>query len=131
MAEHANVAVIRKGYEAFANGDMAALTNLFAEQVVWHLPGDNQISGEHRGRNAVFAVFAKVGQISGGTFNIELHDVLANDHHAVVLQRVTGNRAGKHLDALNADVYHLKDGKIVEWWSFTNDRELEDKFWSD
>ena len=130
MAEHPNAERVRKGYEAFAKGDMATLTELFAEDIVWHLPGANQISGEHRGRDAVFAVFGKVGQLSGGTFRIELHDVLANDEHAVALQRVTGSREEKRLDALNAEVYHMRNGKITEWWSFSEDQRQDDEFWS-
>ena len=130
MAEHPNAALLKKGYEAFAKGDMATLTQLFAEDVAWHLPGNNPLSGEHKGRDAVFAVFAKVGQISGDTFKIDLHDVVANDEHAVALQRVTGSRQGKRLDALNAEVYHVKNGRITEWWSFTNDPDQEDAFWS-
>ena len=130
MAEHPNAALVRNGYEAFGKGDMAALTQLFAEGVIWHLPGNNQISGEHKGRDAVFAVFAKVGQISGGTFKIELHDVMANDEHTVVVQRVTASRPGKRLNARNVDVYHIRGGKISEWWSFTDEPRQEDEFWS-
>ena len=130
MAEHPNVALMRKGYEAFAKGDMAALTGLFAEDVVLHQPGNNQISGEHKGRDAVFAVFGKLAQLSGGTFRIELHDVLANDEHAVVLQRVTGSRPGRQLDARAIEVFHIKGGKVREWWSLTDSPEQEDQFWS-
>ncbi len=130
MAEHPNAALVRNGYEAFGKGDMAALTQLFAEGVVWHLPGNSQISGEHKGRDAVFAVFAKVGQISGGTFKIELHDVIANDEHTVVVQRGTASRPGKRLNARNGGVYHIRGGKISAWWSFTDEPRQEDEFWS-
>lgn len=49
MVDHPNAELLRKGYEAFDKGDMAVLTELFAENVVWHAPGDSPISGEHRG----------------------------------------------------------------------------------
>ncbi len=130
MAEHPNAALVRKGYEAFGKGDVAALTQLLAEGVVWHLPGNSHISGQHKGRDAVFAVFAKMGQISGGTFKIDIHDVIANDEHTVVVQRVTGSRPGKQLDARNVDVYHIRGGKASEWWSFTDEPHQEDEFWS-
>ena len=41
MAEHPNVEMIRQGYEAFARGDMSALADLAADEVVWHVPGDH------------------------------------------------------------------------------------------
>ncbi len=130
MADHPNAELLRKGYEAFASGDMATMTELFAEDVVWHLAGNNQLSGTHRGRDAVFAVFAKVGQLSGGTFKIDVHDVVANDEHAVALTRATGSREGRQLNSLDTDVYHVSGGKVREWWSFVEDDRKTDEFWS-
>ena len=130
MADHPNATLLRKGYEAFASGDMATLTELFAEDVVWRVSGNSQISGEHRGRDAVFAMFAKTTQLSGGTFKIELHDVLANDEHAVALTRATASREGKQYDALDTDVYHVSGGKVTEFWSMAEDTRVADEFWS-
>ena len=67
MADHPNADLLRKGYEAFDKGDMAVLTELFAADVVWHVPGTSPISGVHRGREAVFAAFAKTVELSGGS----------------------------------------------------------------
>ena len=130
MAEHPNASLLRRGFETFDKGDMATLTELFAQDVVWHVPGNNQLSGVHRGRDAVFAIFAKVGELSGGTFKIELHDVLANDEHTVALSRATGSREGKQLNSLDAAVYHMANGKVTEFWFFTKDQRLTDEFWS-
>ncbi len=130
MADHPNAALLRQGYEAFASGDMATLTDLFSEDVVWHLAGNNPISGDHKGRDAVFSAFARIGQMTGGTFKIDVHDVVANDEHAVALTRATGSREGKQYDSLDTDVYHVSNGKVTEFWSFTEDSAKADQFWS-
>ena len=130
MADHPNADLLRRGYEAFGKGDMATITELFSEDLVWHLPGNNQLSGVHRGRDAVFAIFAKTTQLSGGTFKIKVHDVLANDEHAVALTRGTASRQGKQLNSLDTDVYHMSNGKVTEFWSFAEDQRLTDEFWS-
>ena len=39
MTEHPNIELARRGYEAFAKGDLAALTELLANDVVWHVQG--------------------------------------------------------------------------------------------
>lgn len=130
MADHPNATLLRKGYAAFGKGDMATLTDLFSEDVVWHLPGNNQLSGVHRGRDAVFAIFARTTQLSGGTFKIEVHDVLANDEHAVALTRGAASREGRQLRSLDTDVYHMSNGKVTEFWSFPEDQRKSDEFWS-
>ena len=64
MAEHPNVARIRDGYAAFAKGDFAALTDLLAEDLVWHQGGRSQLAGDYRGREAVFGYFAKLMEVT-------------------------------------------------------------------
>ncbi len=130
MADHPNAELLKKGYAAFASGDMAVLTELFADDVTWHVSGNSPISGTHRGREAVFAVFARTGQLSGGTFKIDVHDVVANDVHAVALTRATASRQGKQYDAMDTDVYHMSGGKVTEFWSFAEDTKKADEFWS-
>jgi ketosteroid isomerase-like protein len=130
MPEHPNVGLVRKGYDAFAKGDMATLRELLSEDVVWHGPGNNPLSGEYRGRDAVFAMFARTAELSGGTLRIELHDVLANDEHAVALLRETASRQGKELDLLEVTVYHVSNGKATEVWACPYDQRVSDEFWS-
>src|SRR5262249_39179662 len=92
MAEHPNVARIRDGYTAFAKGDFAVLNDLFAEDLLWHDAGRNQLSGEYRGREAVFGLFGKIVEITEGSFRADLHAVLADDEHAVALVVITASR---------------------------------------
>ena len=130
MADHPNAVLIKKGHAAFTTGDMATLTDIFADDVVWHLFGNNQLSGVYRGRDAVFATFAKTAELSGGTFISEVHDVVANDEHAVMLTQVTATREGRSMDSMDTDVFHVKDGKVTEFWSFVEDDHKTDAFWS-
>lgn len=127
---HPNEQVLRKGYEAVAQGDFAAAAETLAEDVVFHVPGAGLISGEYRGRDAVFEFFAKSQQLSGGTFRIELHDVAATDEHAIALQINRAERNGKTLEARVVGVYHVRAGKASEAWFLTDTQDENDEFWS-
>ncbi len=127
MADHPNAALIRKMYDAFIRGDyIPTLTEILSEDVVWHLPGAGPFAGDHRGRDAVFAAMGHFD----GSVQLELHDVLANDEHAVALLRARGSRKGKEYDALEIDIFHISDGKVTEFWSFSEDQRLTDEYWS-
>ncbi len=65
MSEHPDIDRHRKGHAAFRSGDMEYLNELFAEDTVWHWSGRSQISGDHVGRDAVFAVFGKMAALAG------------------------------------------------------------------
>jgi len=93
---HPNEDLVREGFAAFGRGDMDALRKqIFTDDVRWHNPGRGPISGDYEGTEQVIQYFARVIELTGGTFSLELHDVLANDEHAVALVTVRGERAGK------------------------------------
>jgi ketosteroid isomerase-like protein len=132
MAEHPNVARLKKGYDAFASGDLDTLRDLFADDILWHVPGNNPLAGDYKGQDEVFGFFAKIAQETGGTFKLELHDVLANDEHAVALVRLSAERNGKRLDGEpGVNVLHVNaEGKTTEFWGFSQDSAKIDEFWS-
>ena len=130
MSEHPNIEIVRKGYEAFSNGDMATLTELFAENAVWHFPGNNRISGEHRGRDMLLTFFAQSEELTGGTIQVELQNVLADDELVVSLERQTASREGKALNMLVVNTFQISSGKITEVRSFPEDGLTNDEFWS-
>ena len=126
---HPNEDLVRKGYAAFANGDMDTLNELFTDDIVWHAPGNNQLAGDFRGKEAVFGSFAKAFELTGGTFRLEIHDVIANDTHAVGLIRAMGEREGKTLDDNSVQIFHISDGKVTEQWLYPGDQAVVDEFW--
>jgi ketosteroid isomerase-like protein len=126
---HPNEDLIRKGYTAFLSGDMATLDELFADDIVWHAPGRNQLSGTQRGKQEVFETFKKVFDLTGGTFKLEIHDILADDDHAVVLAKATGQREGRTLDDNSVQVFHIQGGKVTEQWLHPGDVYSADEFW--
>ncbi len=128
MAEHPNVALLRKGYDAFARGDMATLDELLADDIVWHVPGNGILSGDYKGKEEVFAMFGRLAQETGGNFKIEIHDVLANDEHSVCINTVSGERNGKRFETKSVDVFHpTGDGKVKEYWSCSEDQASIDE----
>jgi ketosteroid isomerase-like protein len=95
MAEHPNVARITDAYAAFAKGDLAVLEDFFAEDVLWHEGGRNQITGDYRGREAVFGLFGKLMEITEGSLRVDPHAVFADDEHGVALVVVTAKRLSR------------------------------------
>jgi ketosteroid isomerase-like protein len=124
-----NAAIIRRGYELFNSGNLEELATLFVEDAVWHVGGRNQFSGEKRGRDACFAYFGRIGELTGGTLRAELHDVVGGETHTVGVQTTTGERDGKRLSEHTVLLFHLRDGKIAECWEHYEDSRHLDDFW--
>ena len=121
MAEHPNVARLRDGYAAFAKGDFAVLNDIFAEDLLWHEPGRNQLAGDYRGRDAVYGFFAKLTEVTEGSFHLDLQAVFADDEQGVALVVSTASRGGRSVKVNDAHIFHLRDGKVVEFWNASTD----------
>jgi len=120
--------LLRQGFEAFSRGDVAAFAALLADDIVFHFPGRGPLAGDHRGKDQVLATVAKQSELTGGTFRVELHDVLANDEHAVALNVARAERGGKSWEDNAVLVFHIRDGKISEFWLHPGDQYAGDEF---
>ena len=78
----------------------------------------------------VVEFFGRLFELSGGTFRVELHDVVANDQHAVALFIVRAERAGRKLSENTVLESHVRDGKLTEAWIYQADLYAVDEFWS-
>lgn len=75
---------MRAAYDAFEKGDLATVAALLADGIAWHQAGNNPLSGDYTNKDAVFGVvFARLAELTAGTFKNEIHDILANDKHAI------------------------------------------------
>jgi len=131
VTEHPNVEQARRGYEAFAKGDMATLSELIAEDVVWHVKGAGQLDGDYHGRDQVFGFFGRLAEETGGTFRLDVHDILANDEHTAVLCNLSATRGNKSIEVPVVNVSHNnRDGQITEFWAATTDPQADLDFWA-
>jgi uncharacterized protein len=128
---HPNEDLVREQYAALERGDMDALRNqCWTDDVRWHVPGRSPFAGDYEGPEQVLRVFARIFELTSDTLSSELHDVLANDEHAVALITTRAERAGKQLNDNQVDTYHFRDGKISEIWTQSTDQYAQDEFWS-
>lgn len=127
---HSNEDLLRRGYEAFATGDIDTVLTVFADDIAWHVGGSNQTSGDYHGHQEVMGFFVKLMELSGGSFRLDVHDILANDTHGIVLATAHGQRDGQQLTAREVNIWHLADGKATEFWAFAEDQAAIDRFFS-
>jgi len=129
MADHPNAELFRRGYTAFQTGDLDAVRELFAADIKWHTPGSGKFSGTRSGVDDTIALFLQQFEDSGGTFKVEVHDILANDEHAVALGTVSAEKDGRSLRDNYTHVVHISGGKVTESWIFDEDPQAGDDFW--
>lgn len=128
---HLNEQLLRREYEARARHDNGALAELFADDIVWHVPGGSEIAGVYRGKAEVLQYVRHRQELAGGTFEITVEDVLANDRHGLVIASGRATRHGKVYEWRGHGLYRFEDGKIAECWLLPEDPLLFDEIWSE
>ena len=114
--DHPNAARIREAMESFNRGNVEEYADLLTDDVVWHQIGDRTLNGKDE------LAASMPAPDSGDSITVEVHDVVANDEHGIVLVEAHATRAdGRTLDYRTAEIVHLRDGKVTERWAFSDD----------
>lgn len=125
-----NAAIIRKGYEDFAQGNIPAVFAVFDPKITWHVPGHGPLSGDYRGHAAIGDFFRRTMELSRGTFRMDVNNVLADDDVVVVLVTINAQRNGISASFPEVHVWRIKNGKVTEFCEYQGDEQREDRFWS-
>lgn len=115
---------MRGATEALSKRDLDRFFGYQADDVVLHFPGRGA-TGDYRGKDGLAKLFQQ--QMEMLDPEIETHDILASDDHAVVLNTVRASRAGQILEQQQVVVMHIKDGKITETWLQFSEQQAMDE----
>src|SRR5437879_6274782 len=87
---------------AFNRGDLVALRDCVAPDVVYVIPGRAAVSGEFQGIDAVLGAFQRLRELSGGTISADPDLVVSDGDNVMFTARVTAEHEGRSLDVSNA-----------------------------
>jgi len=93
-------------------------------------PGSINSRRPTKGERQPFASFAAEFERSGGTYDVDVRDVVANDEHIVALLHATANCEGRLLDQDYVIVFEMRDGIVHVAWEIWKDQPSVDSFWS-
>lgn len=122
--------LVRRAYQDFESGDLDLLGVRMAPDVVWHEPGHSPLAGDYKGPEEVLGFLGQLRARSGGTFSIEVLDILSEPGRAVVFQRETARRADRDLDVIAAVDFEIHQGRITEVTVYHTDLYQFDEFWA-
>jgi len=130
MSADENRRLVEGIYAAFARWDLPAMFQAFDEKIFWHIPGRGPLTGDYRGRQELLGFFQRFMQLAGGTFRVEVADVLANDRRVLALVTESAERGGRKWSSPQVHAWTIDGGKATVFWQFQGDQRSEDDFWS-
>ena len=130
MEEHPNVTLVRDMFAAMERGDVQWLEDHTSDDIVWHTGGNSRAAGVRRGKDEVRALMAETAD--PGAMKADVHDVIGNDDHTVVLgTAVVTAPSGKSVEYNYVNVFHVADGKVTEVWGLAENDAETDPIWDE
>lgn len=128
---------VGEAYAALGSGDIQRIKLYWADDLVWQVPGHNELSGWYYSLNEFLAFMGKVGEMSDGSFRMDMiaGKVLVTGDYSVDLTRNRGYRKGEPEKTMDIEVAHVlrwKDGKVIAGKGaiFGDGTTEYDQFWS-
>jgi hypothetical protein len=110
----------RKGFAAFAQGDLDTVRELFDPDIVWHEPGRSSVAGDYSGVDATLGFFVQLFERSDGTFQAQLVECGEIAPNLVAcLVDVRGVMAAGSLD----------QRAMILFWNFSSNQYAQDAAW--
>lgn len=117
--------------EFYGGGSAAPLEALLAPGIVWTVPGRSAIAGTYRGREEVFAYFARRRDLAAGTFRMHRRDVLAGEGDRIAaLTDGTATIGGAEHRWSTVGLYEIAGGHVAACWLLALDQQAFDAIWS-
>jgi ketosteroid isomerase-like protein len=117
--------VIRELYDARARRDWGAVRALLADEVGWHESGEEEHSGDFRGREEVTALLQKFVEVTEGSFQLEPEAFLNLNDHSAVTFRWWAERNGRRSEGREIAVYRVREGTIDHAWFYNEPSDAE------
>lgn len=125
------MAQVRRGYAAFNTGDVETLTAVLSHDVVQHVPGDSQISGTYKGIDSVLGYYAKLGELTGGTFRAHLISVAGDGQgHVTAVHQISGTRKGTTRVSRGAILFTFLGDRATDLLEMHEDLPGDDAFFA-
>ncbi len=131
MSDQDAEALVRKGYQAFQNGDMETLGSLFADNIEWRIPKvegapyDSNI----RGRQRVMEFFQQLNETEE-LLLFEPEDFIASGGKVAVTgrSRMKVRATGRISETQWVHIFTLEDGRVVRFFEMFDTAEAQRAF---
>lgn len=101
-----NIELVKRGYEAFASGDIETVMSLYDDNIEWVQPGRSAVSGTYHGKGELGGLLMRLGE---KTAVVKPLRFLAEGDTVVVFSETTiGGETSQ-----DVEVYTIRDGKAV------------------
>jgi len=115
--------------DLYNRGDAVGVEQLLDHDIVWRVPGNNQIAGTYRGVDEVLAYMHRRRELANATFRMHHREVLVGPSYFAALTDGTVERDGTTHRWSTIGLHRARDGRISECSLLPLDAAAFDAAW--
>lgn len=120
-----------QGFAAFNTADIATLREMFTQDVVQHVPGAGPLAGTYKGPDAVLGYYAKLAELTDGTFRADPIDVHGDGHgHVIAVFQTSMTRNGVKRVSRGSLLFTFVGDRITDLLELHADLPGDDAFFA-
>jgi ketosteroid isomerase-like protein len=124
--------VMERYVAAARRGDFDAAFAMFAEDIVFRIPGRSSFAGEHHGRERAMAYINEARALSREhEVEVDVVDALTSADRFALIVVERFHRGGEIVEIRRANVYRVRGEEIDEIWIFEGDQYEVDALMGD
>jgi uncharacterized protein len=122
----------RRQGEMYEGGPVDPVVELLATDIVWHVPGNSPIAGDHRGVEEVIEYFERRRRLAGGTMRMRPGELISEGDAVAQFVEGTAVLDGREVSWQTTGIYRVdvEHRWIREVWLVPTDGQLFDRLWS-
>jgi ketosteroid isomerase-like protein len=113
----------------YSGGEMDAVRALLAEEIEWHVPGENAIAGDYHGVEEVVDYFHRRRALASNMLRLHPGEILVGAIHVAVLTDGTATLGGAEHRWSTVGLYRLRGQQIAACWLLPLDQHAFDRAW--
>ena len=126
---HPNAQILQAAYDGFARGDLEPLMGALTDDIAWEDSTLGPLAGNYAGKEEVLSLFGRMMEVYGGTLELEVIDILANDDRGVVLTREQGTTRGEHAEWTGVHLWEFREDQCARYTAYAD--AGYQRFWSE
>jgi YbgC/YbaW family acyl-CoA thioester hydrolase len=116
--------------DLYTDGDATRVEQLLDRDIVWRVPGNNQIAGTYQGVDEVVEYMHRRRELADAAFLMHRREVLVGPSHFAALTDGTVERAGITHRWSTIGLYRARDDRIIECTLIPFDAAAFDAAWT-
>lgn len=121
--------IVASYFEALGKGELEKALSSFTSDTKWCQPGNNKFAGLKNNLQEIIHMFQGIMSHTSGNMQVRPNGAMLESGNLIAVPVwFSAKTENKVMDLGGLDLFEVKEGKIIQVWTFSDDQSVDDEF---